>query len=91
MGMPLPPAANLVLSDAQRKRLVTISRHRSAPLGIVLRTSIVLGAAEGLANRVLARKLCTSVPTTTTHNLIPFSGLPLPARFSERSGNIEEF
>jgi len=28
-----------------------------------LRINIVLGAAEGVANRVLARKLCTSVPT----------------------------
>jgi transposase len=28
-----------------------------------MRINIVLGAAEGLANRVLARKLCTSVPT----------------------------
>src|SRR6185312_13650810 len=37
--------------------------HRGTPGGIVLRINIVLGAAEGLANRVLARKLCTSVPT----------------------------
>ena len=62
-GMPLPPAAKLVLSDAQRKQLLRISGHRSTPRGIVLRISIVLCAAEGLANRVLARKLGTSVPT----------------------------
>jgi len=61
--MPLPPAAKLVLSDAQRKQLLAIRRHRSTPRGVVLRTSIILGAAEGLANRVLARKLGTSVPT----------------------------
>jgi len=47
--MPLPPAAKLILTDAQRKQLLTISRHRSTPRGIVLRISIVLGAAEGVA------------------------------------------
>jgi transposase len=61
--MPLPPAARLALTDAQRKQLLTISRHRSTPRGILLRLNIVLGAAEGLANRELARKLSTSVPT----------------------------
>src|SRR5436853_6554799 len=61
--MPLPAAAGLALSEADRKQLRAISRHRSTPRGIVLRIKIVLGAAEGLANRVLARKLCTSVPT----------------------------
>src|SRR5438270_9361628 len=40
-----------------------MSRHRSTPRGIVLRINIVLGAAEGMANRLLARKLGTSVPT----------------------------
>ena len=61
--MPLPPAAGLALSNAERKQLVAIGRHRSSPRGIVLRIEIVLGAAQGLANRVLARKLSTSVPT----------------------------
>src|SRR5881275_2915251 len=61
--MPLPPAAGLSLSEADRKQLKGISRHRSTPRGIVLRINIVLGAAEGLANRVLARRLGTSVPT----------------------------
>ena len=61
--MPLPPADKLILTDAQRKQLLAISRHRSTPRGIVLRISIVLGAAEGVANRALARKLSTSVPT----------------------------
>jgi transposase len=50
-------------SDVERKQLVALGRHRSSPLGIVLRIDIVLGAAEGLANRVLVRKLSTSVPT----------------------------
>ena len=61
--MPLPAAAGLALGDAERKQLMAISRHRSSPRGIVLRIHIVLGAAEGLANRVLARNLSTSVPT----------------------------
>jgi len=61
--MPLPPAVGLVLSDAQRRQLVALGRHRSSPRGIVLRIDIVLGAAQGLANRVLARKLSTSVLT----------------------------
>ena len=61
--MPLPPAAGLALSEAERKELVALGRQRSSPRGIVLRINIVLGAAEGLANRVVARKLSTSVPT----------------------------
>ena len=61
--MPLPPADRLSLSDAERKQLMALGHHRSSPRGIVLRINIVLGAGEGLANRVLARKLSTSVPT----------------------------
>jgi len=61
--MPLPPAAGLALSDAERKQLMALGRQRSSPRGIVLRINIVLSAAEGLANRVVARKLSTSVPT----------------------------
>jgi len=61
--MPLPPAAKLDLSESQRGELVAISKHRSTPKGILLRVNIVLGAADGLANHVLARKLSTSLPT----------------------------
>lgn len=61
--MPLPAAPNLPLSESERKRLLALSRHRSTPRGIVLRLSIVLGAAEGIANHALARKLSTSLPT----------------------------
>ena len=57
--MPLPPAAGLALSEAARKELVALGRQRSSPRGIVLRINIILGAAEGLANRVVARKLYT--------------------------------
>src|SRR5581483_485656 len=61
--MPLPSAAALHLSDSERKQLVAISRQRNTPRGIVLRINIILGAADGIANRVLARQLSTSVPT----------------------------
>ena len=61
--MPLPPAPKLSLADSDRKQLLEISRHRSTPRGIVLRVDIVLGAAEGIANHVLARNLSTSLPT----------------------------
>jgi len=61
--MPLPAAPNLPLSESERKQLLALSRHRSTPRGIVLRLNIVLGAAEGIANHALARKLSTSLPT----------------------------
>src|ERR1700752_2118622 len=61
--MPLTPAPKLSLTDSDRKQLPEIGRHRSTPRGIVLRVDIVLGAAEGIANHVLARNLATSLPT----------------------------
>lgn len=63
MGIPLPPAAKLILTEPERKQLKAVSQHRSTPRGILLRVNIVLGAAEGIANHALARKLSTSVPT----------------------------
>src|SRR5215467_18007 len=61
--MPLPPAPKLSLTDSNRKQLLEISRHLSTPRGVVLRVDILLGAAEGIANHVLARNLSTSLPT----------------------------
>ncbi len=63
LGMPLPPASKLVLGSSERKQLFAISQNRNTPRGIALRVEIVLGAAKGIANRVLARTLSTSVPT----------------------------
>jgi hypothetical protein len=40
---------------------LTISR--GAPQGVTLGAKIVLGAADGVGNKVLAPKLSTSVPT----------------------------
>jgi transposase len=61
--MPLPPASPLVLSKADRKELLGLSRQRSIPRGILLRVNIVVGAAEGRANHLLARDLATTVTT----------------------------
>lgn len=61
--MPLPAAAALSVTDVERRKVVDLSRRRGTPQSIVLRAKIVLGAAEGVANRQLARRLDTSVPT----------------------------
>ena len=61
--MPGPVAAKLVLSEAERRELIEISRYRGTPQGILLRVSVVLGAAAGTPNRALARELSTSLPT----------------------------
>lgn len=61
--MPLPAAAPLAVTDADRKELSALSRQRSIPKGILLRVNIVLGAAGGQANHVLARDLSTTVTT----------------------------
>src|SRR5512144_659276 len=61
--MPLPPAPKLALRDSERRQILALSRHRATPRGIVLRLNIILGAAEGIANHVLARDLSTSLPT----------------------------
>ena len=61
--MPLPPAPRLTFSDADRKEILSLSRQRSIPRGILLRLNIVLAAAEGRANHLLARELSTTVTT----------------------------
>jgi transposase len=61
--MSVPPAPKLLISDSERKQLLAISRHRATPNGVALRVNIVLGAAKGIANHVLARQLSTSLPT----------------------------
>jgi transposase len=61
--MPLPPAPRLVVSEADRKELLALSRQRNIPQGILLRVKIVLSAAQGRANHLLARDLSTTVTT----------------------------
>jgi len=75
--MPLPPAPRLVVSDADRKELLSLSRQRSIPRGILLRVNIVLGADEGLANHLLARELSTTVTTVLLwRNRYEAEGMP---------------
>ena len=61
--MPLAPAPALALSDGERRELRDLTSSRSAPQGIVLRAQIILAAADGVGNKVLARQLSTSLPT----------------------------
>jgi transposase len=61
--MPRPPAASLKLSEGERKELLRLRRHRNMPQSVVLRLNIVLGAANGIPNKALARQLSTSLPT----------------------------
>jgi transposase len=89
--MPLPPAARLVLTESERKQLQAISRHRSTPRGILLRVNIVLGAADGIANHALARKLSTSVPTVLLWRQRYLSGgLPAVLEDRPRSGRPKQ-
>jgi putative transposase len=60
IGRPLPP---LVLSPAQREHLVAYTRSRSLPQPLVTRAQIVLRAADGAANTVIAQELGLSKPT----------------------------
>jgi transposase len=61
--MPLAPAPALALNDGERRELRDLTSSRSAPQGIALRAQIILGAADGVGNKVLARQLSTSLPT----------------------------
>lgn len=61
--MPCAPASALGISDEDRWELQQILALRSVPQSVALRARIILGAAEGIANKVLARQLGTSLPT----------------------------
>jgi transposase len=61
--MPRAPAAALVITDEERRELLQLTGLRSATQSVALRTKIVLGAADGVGNKVLARQLATSLPT----------------------------
>lgn len=57
------PASPLAIRPRQRKALQHILRSRKAQQRLVLRARIVLAAAEGKANRSIARELNVSRPT----------------------------
>ena len=61
--MPCAPANALGISDEDRRELQQILALRSVPQSVALRARIILGAADGIANKVLARQLGTSLPT----------------------------
>jgi transposase len=61
--MPGPAAPPLPLTDREREELIQILKLRSTPQSVALRVRIVLSAAQGLANKALARRLSTSLPT----------------------------
>jgi len=57
------PAEAIALTPTQRRQLEQIARHPRTTQKVALRVAIILGAAEGLSNRELARRLSTSRPT----------------------------
>jgi len=61
--MPRAAAPALPLAAKQRQELVQIRKLRSTPQSVMLRVQIILGAADGVANKVLARQLSTTLPT----------------------------
>lgn len=61
--MPCAPAPALGISDEDRQELLQVVGLRSVPQSVALRARIVLGAADGIGNKVLARQLNTSLPT----------------------------
>ena len=61
--MPCAPSPALGISDEDRRELQQLLALRSIPQSVSLRARILLGAADGIANKVLARQLGTSLPT----------------------------
>ena len=61
--MPRAPAAALAISDEDRRGLLQVVDLRSVPQSVALRVRIVLGASEGIGNKVLAPQMGTSLPT----------------------------
>ena len=53
----------LPLTEREREELLQVSKLRSTPQSVALRVRIVLSAAEGIANKLLARQLSTALPT----------------------------
>ena len=61
--MPRAPAAALSLTADDRRELLQIIGLRSVPQSVALRVKVILGASEGIGNKILARQLGTSLPT----------------------------
>ena len=61
--MPTPHAAEIVLTDEERRELEGWARRRRSAAGLALRSRIVLAAADGESNSDLARRLGVSRST----------------------------
>ncbi len=61
--MPRAAAPALPLTEREREDLLQVSKLRSTPQSVALRVQIVMRAAEGIANKGLARQLSTTLPT----------------------------
>ena len=59
-------AVPLVLKEGDRQKLEAVLRASTAPVALVMRTRIVLLAAEGLANAEICRRVGVSGPTVLT-------------------------
>mgnify|MGYP003408886780 FL=1 len=61
--MPTPHAAEIVLTVDERAELEGWARRRTSAAGLAMRSRIVLAAAEGESNTVLAQRLGLSIST----------------------------
>ena len=61
--MPGPPALPITLSPAQRAILDRLLRQHSAPQALVRRSQIVVAAAAGVPNELIAQQLACSPKT----------------------------
>jgi transposase len=59
----MAPASPLILDASQRERLLQLVRAGTTPQKVALRARIVLLAAEGLPNQMIAARVGTSRPT----------------------------
>lgn len=57
------PKKPVMLDEQQRAQLISLSRSRAIPHGLVQRVKIVLHAAEGLSNTEIAERLKMSKPS----------------------------
>ncbi len=90
-AMPRAPAAALVVTAEERGELVQFTALRSVPQSVALRARIVLGAADGIGNKVLARRLATSLPTVLLwRGRFQAEGLPGILEDRPRSGRPKE-
>ena len=64
--MAAPAASALLIDDAIRKPLAALARSQKAPHRLVVRARIVLAAADGVPNALIARMLSVSEDTVRT-------------------------